>query len=1421
MASTEMTPDYVFETSWEVCNKVGGIHTVVSTKAQTLKAQFGDKLIMIGPDIWRDEEKNPEFEEDKTLYSDWKRVFNKIDVRVRIGRWKIIGSPIVLLVDFSPLISQKDKIFGGLWETYKLDSISGGWDYIEPAIFGYAAGKVIESFCAYNLDPKDRVIAHFHEWMTGAGVLYLEKFAPEIATVFTTHATSIGRSISGNGLPLYGPLKTYDGDDKARQLGMVAKQSLEKNSALAADAFTTVSEITAEECSQFLYRKVDEVTPNGFEDDFVPQGAEFDQKRKTAREKLIAVASKLFNKKFDEKTTKLLGTSGRYEYRNKGIDVYLESLKIVKEQNKLNSDLLAFIFVPANNYGARQDLKEALEKDTIVTNDRYSKYLTHGLHHVEYDAVVNRAINLGLDNADDNKVKLIFVPSYLKGDDGIFNMPYYDLLVGLDFTAFPSYYEPWGYTPLESIAFSVPTITTDLAGFGKYTEKFLTPDSKPVVVLKRNDDNYFEVSQALANQIVEYANADSDKMEKDRKAAYALSQQFLWKNLTKYYLSAYSTAMAKSKPRVDAADFSKYSIEAYNIKEVKVNRPIWRNIQVQPNLSGKFKGLEEMSYNLWWCWNYEAEELWQTIGDNGLWEKSGHNPITLLRQVDFNRLSELENDPEFLKKYEKVYGDFRNYMDEKKNAKGPSVAYFCMEYGIHDTLKIFSGGLGILAGDYLKEASDSNVDFVAVGLLYRYGYFQQRLSNYGDQLATNAPQDFRYLPILPVKADDGNQMEVQVAFPGRIIKAKVWKAQVGRVDLYLLDTDHEGNQEQDRWVTHHLYGGDRENRLKQEMLLGVGGVRALNKLGIKKQVYHMNEGHAALMGIERINNLIAERNFTLNEALEIVRASTLYTTHTPVPAGHDTFPEDMILTYMGHYPQRLGVSWKDFLQLGKINVDDHGEEFSMSVLAATLSQEVNGVSWLHGEVTKRMHPFDKMWSGYYPEELHIGYVTNGVHYPTWAAKEWQKFHKQTFGEKYISDQSNDENWKPFVSVPDAEIWKMRQQKRKDLIEYIKNRLDSSFIQRREDPARMLKIKTTLNENVLTIGFARRFATYKRGSLLFRHLDVLEKIVNNPDRPVQFLFAGKAHPNDGGGQAIIKHIVEISKRPEFVGKILFLEDYDISLAKRLVSGVDIWMNNPTRPLEASGTSGMKAVMNGALHFSVLDGWWVEGYRLVEDGGWALPQEKVYQEQDFQDELDAVTIYRLIQDEIAPKFYTRNSQGVPTDWVRFIKNSVSKIAPAFTMKRQLDDYYDRYYNLLADSANKINNNDYALARELAAWKRKIQVNWDKVNVVNVSFADIVKDPLYMGEEYFGEVVLDLGELSPDEVGIEMVITEVAQDGNAKLLSVNPLNLQKHAGRLAHYSVEMYPAKPGNFNYGFRLFPKNDKLVHRTDFALVKWL
>ena len=621
------------------------------------------------------------------------------------------------------------------------------------------------------------------------------------------------------------------------------------------------------------------------------------------------------------------------------------------------------------------------------------------------------------------------------------------------------------------------------------------------------------------------------------------------------------------------------------IKVSNVNTPNWKEVTVKSRIPEELEKLSEIARNIWWAWNFEATELFRDL-DPELWKECGQNPVLLLERMSYEKLEALAKDKVILRRMNEVYTKFRDYMDVKPDEQRPSIAYFSMEYGLSSVLKIYSGGLGVLAGDYLKEASDSNVDLCAVGFLYRYGYFTQTLSMDGQQIANYEAQNFGQLPIERVMDANGQPLIVDVPYLDYFVHANVWRVNVGRISLYLLDTDNEMNSEFDRPITHQLYGGDWENRLKQEILLGIGGILTLKALGIKKDVYHCNEGHAALINVQRICDYVAT-GLTFDQAIELVRASSLYTVHTPVPAGHDYFDEGLFGKYMGGYPSRMGITWDDLMDLGRNNPGDKGERFCMSVFACNTSQEVNGVSWLHGKVSQEM--FSSIWKGYFPEESHVGYVTNGVHFPTWSATEWKELYFKYFNENFWFDQSNPKIWEAIYNVPDEEIWKTRMTMKNKLVDYIRKSFRDTWLKNQGDPSRIVSLMDKINPNALLIGFGRRFATYKRAHLLFTDLDRLSKIVNNPDYPVQFLFTGKAHPHDGAGQGLIKRIIEISRRPEFLGKIIFLENYDMQLARRLVSGVDIWLNTPTRPLEASGTSGEKALMNGVVNFSVLDGW----------------------------------------------------------------------------------------------------------------------------------------------------------------------------------------------------------------------------------------
>ena len=850
------------------------------------------------------------------------------------------------------------------------------------------------------------------------------------------------------------------------------------------------------------------------------------------------------------------------------------------------------------------------------------------------------------------------------------------------------------------------------------------------------------------------------------------------------------------------------------IKADYVNTPQWKELTVKSRLPEQLKCLDELAHNLWWAWDYEARDLFKSL-DEALYEEVQHNPVVLLERLSYERKEAIVKDKSLMKKVKDVYAKFRAYMDVKPNKERASVAYFCMEFGITQVLKIYSGGLGILAGDYLKEASDSNVDMCGVGFLYRYGYFTQSLSMDGQQIAKYEAQNFNSLPIERVLDENGNPLVIDVPYTNYMVHAYVWRANVGRISLYLLDTDNDLNSEFDKPITHSLYGGDWENRLKQEILLGIGGILTLKRLGIKKDIYHCNEGHAALCNLQRLCDYV-ESGLTFNQAMELVRASSLYTVHTPVPAGHDYFDEALFGKYMGGYPARLGISWDELIGMGRQNPDDHNERFCMSTFACNTCQDVNGVSKLHGWVSQKM--FSPLWKGYFPEENHVGYVTNGVHFPTWAATEWRKIYDKYFDKNFMNDQSNEEIWHAINNVPDEEVWSTRMALKQKLVDYIREKFTENWLRNQGDPARVVSLLQRINPNALMIGFCRRFATYKRAHLLFTDIDRLAKIVNDPEHPVLFFFSGKAHPADGAGQGLIKKIYEISQRPEFLGKIIFLEDYDMQLARRLVSGVDIWMNTPTRPLEASGTSGEKAEMNGVVNLSVLDGWWVEGYR--EGAGWALPEKRTYENQAYQDQLDAATIYGLLENDIIPMYYNRNKKGYSADWVKVIKNSISTIAPHYTMKRQLDDYFDRFYNREALRFKKLQEHDYRLAKDIALWKETVAERWDEIHVVSKD-TSLLDTGGETGKKYTMRYVIDEQGLD-DAVGLELVSlkSNTSQDDH-EVYSVRPFKVKGHEGNLYTFEAVIEPDVAGAFRSCVRMYPKNANLPHRQDFCYVKWL
>jgi phosphorylase/glycogen(starch) synthase len=1405
-----LKPDYVFEVSWEICNKVGGIHTVISTKSPFMSREYGDKYILLGPDVWMETRENPEFTEDVNLFRVWKEKVHLDGLNIRIGRWNIPERPIVILVDFTTFFPRKDEILAEFWETYQLDSISGGWDYIEPVMFGYGAAKVIENFYEFHFTSRERIITHFHEWMTGAGILYLEKYVPQVGTVFTTHATILGRSIAGNGRLLYEHLEKLNPGALAHSYNITSKYSLEKCSAEVADCFATVSDITARECKLLLEKEPDQVTPNGFDPSIVPAPDEMKRKRNKARKLLFNVAGQLTGHTVPKDSVLLLN-SGRYEFRNKGIDLFIDSLG---ELNKITGKpILAYIMIPAHISGPDRELLDRMQglSRGLLTQ----KYLTHNLYHEEYDPVLKRISEAGLKNEPGDRVRIIFAPAFLDGHDGIFNLSYYDLLPGFDLTVFPSYYEPWGYTPLESAAFGIPTITTTLAGFGLWIKSHHKKKAEAIKVLERNDTNVAEVLAEMTSYIQSFTTKSPEEVLHLNQQAAEMAKTALWHHFFNNYREAYSFALNKSDDRFELFR-DKRQHEAYFLKDIPVEqKPTWNRVVVEPNIPKKLEKLALLSYNLWWTWNYDAEELFEQI-DPELWRQSGKNPRILAELLNIGRLKALEKDQEFIAKVDAVYKRFEDYMARAKDKPREQIAYFSMEFGLYENIKTYSGGLGILAGDYLKEASDSNKNMIGVGLLYRYGYFQQNISLFGDQIAEYHRQKFSHLPLTRLTNSKGELMKIIMALPGRNLYAQVWQVNVGRIPLYLLDTDISENTPGDRSVTHQLYGGDWENRFKQELLLGVGGVRLLKELGIEADVYHCNEGHAAFLSLERLRILVQDHGLTFHQAVEVVRSSSLFTTHTPVPAGHDSFDENLLRTYISHYPERLNISWQEFINLGKYRENDPSEKFSMSVLAVKLSQEVNGVSRIHGRVSREM--FQGLYEGYYTDEIHIGYVTNGVHHSTWTGSHWIELYKKHFGAEYLDHQSEPAFWEKIREVPDQEIWKLRNYYRKDLITYLKERLSDELTRRQENPKVKMRMLDSLNENALTICFSRRFATYKRAHLLFSNLERLLAILKNKEMPVQIIYAGKAHPADGAGQDLIKRIIEISKSPDFLGKIFFIENYDIELAKRLVRGVDIWLNTPTRPLEASGTSGEKAVMNGVLNLSVLDGWWAEGYR--PNAGWALREARTYANQQFQDELDSETIYDLLEEEIVPLYYNRKN-GIPSDWIAFIKNCIAEVAPHYTMKRMLDDYQHRFYNKLIERSRLVKKDDFHLAREIEAWKSKIRDGWHHLEVKRIAVPDAARKVLSLGDDFVAEIELKLNGIKAEDIGIDIIFGQKEMDVVKKVMHKEEMKMVEAAPGIAKFTCKISMEKIGVYHYAFRLYPKSKWLAHRQDFNLMKWI
>ncbi len=842
---------------------------------------------------------------------------------------------------------------------------------------------------------------------------------------------------------------------------------------------------------------------------------------------------------------------------------------------------------------------------------------------------------------------------------------------------------------------------------------------------------------------------------------------------------------------------------------------------VVPNLPEELVPLRELAYNLWHAWNPEALTLFMRL-DRELWEKCNHNPVLMLGRMDQDRLTELATDDGFLSHLKRVSDEFHRYVEYRRFfqfalgvEKDFRVAYFSAEFGVNDSIPNYSGGLGVLAGDHVKSASDLNVPLVGVGLMYQQGYFRQYLTSDGWQQENYPENDFHNMPLRLMRDPETNEpLTIYVPMKERQVAIRIWKLSVGRVSIYLLDTNNTLNAEGDRAITDQLYGGDIEHRLQQEIILGIGGVRALEELGIEPAVYHLNEGHSAFVMLERLRRLLRE-GLSRDEATLLVQSTSVFTTHTPVPAGNDVFPSELISNYLGNFAKELGVGIDELLGFGRVRPEDKGEGFCMTVLALKFSAFANGVSELHGRVSR------KMWKSLYPtvetEEVPIDHITNGVHIPSWISIEMAMLYYRYLGPKWVEDPDNEKVWDRVSAIPDAELWRTHERRRERLVAFTRKRLIGFLNRRGAKQQEIQNAREVLDPEALTIGFARRFATYKRGDLIFRDPDRLAAILNNPNRPVQLIFAGKAHPRDMAGKDIIKRIVHFTKDKRFRRRVVFLEDYDINVARYLVQGVDVWLNNPRRPLEASGTSGMKAAANGALNMSVLDGWWCEAYNGIN--GWAIGAGEEYEDTEYQDEVEARAILDLLENEVIPAFYKRSSDNLPREWIARMKNNLTTVCSFFNTHRMVEDYMENFYLAAAEKYGAFRENNHEPLKRLTQWRREVMERWDNVRIVSTDFPAGKENPI--GVPIQTRVVVDLCGLKPKDIQVEAYFGKINASGEFEFVETTILhNGKQKDGEHHEFSGILLMEKTGKFGIRFRIRPVHPLLEPVLTVKDLKW-
>lgn len=1415
----DSTPVTLFEVSWEVCNKVGGIYSVVSSKALQAVENFGEDYFLLGPSL----QQNPGFvETDEHIWDSLRLALGTRDLKCRLGRWDIPGRPKAILVDFSKRYASNQLLYD-LWKNYGVDSLSGGWDYLEPVMFATACGEVIATINESRVLPMGgRSVALFHEWMCGAGLLTVKKMAPDVGTVFTTHATMLGRALAGTGRDIYSNLRSISPANEAAALNITAKWSLESASAREADAFTTVSPITGEESTVFLGRQPDVITTNGLDMRVIPDYSMERAVPLATRARVMEAANRFLRCRMPE-NTRIFIISGRYEMHNKGVDVFLEALARAN-QNLAGAEasILALCLVMGGHTGVNP---AAVSGDPTASDNGQPFICTHYAWNAPQDPIINACRRLGLNNTPDMRVKVIFVPAMLDGNDGFLNMPYEEVLAACDEGFFPSWYEPWGYTPQECAAWAVPTVTTDLSGFGMWARQIMQQESDlgpGVNVMPRRGMNFEQSVEALHERVLKAVASEPDTLAQWRQNARDLAEQSSWEYFFSHYLEAFDLALKKAEAR-SGHDRSGHEALSRILTASCSATPFLRPIMAVAEMPKALSRLRDLAANLWWCWHDKAKALFMALNPQ-LWD-SCRNPIKMIEEADPERLNYLIYNEEYMRLYDEVLAEFDSYMAEPQRALSENVtpehpiAYFSTEYGINESVPIYSGGLGVLSGDHLKSASDMAVPLFGIGLLYKNGYFKQEIDHNGRQIALYPMNNFGQLPVRMLYDEAGEPVFVQLELPGRILFARVWKMQVGRVALYLMDTDTRRNTDEDRQITDRLYEANREIRLLQEMLLGIGGMRLIRTLNLAPHVYHMNEGHSAFMVIERLQECMA-MGMSYEEATVRVRSNTVFTTHTPVPAGNEAFSLELMGRYFSGIAAHLGLSWQQFAQLGQMEGGD-SHSFEMTVLALRLSSRANGVSRLHGEVSR--HMWNKLWKSLPLIETPIDHVTNGVHTPSYVGSWMHELLSHYLGPDWLQAQPESPIWEKVNEIPDDIYWAARMTQKEALLDALRERI-SAFAQKfKLDQAQRASMEKLLKPDTLIIGFARRFAPYKRATLLFADPDRLARILSNPERPVCLVFSGKAHPADEAGINLIQEVLRMCRDERFLGRIFFMEDYSLAVSRLLAQGCDVWLNTPRRPHEASGTSGMKLPVNGGINLSISDGWWCEGYN--RENGWTIgpviTTELPNEEQNDYD--DAEALYSLLENAVLPLYFELNDAGLPAGWIATSKRSLKSLTAMYSSNRMLSDYIRQAYLPSARRRDMLAEDDWALCRELAAWENDLPARFGTVKMEEIILSGVESNTMTCGEPVSVRLHMHLGEMKPEEILVQLVIGPAYASGNfrsaPKVLRLEPRTAD-HGEDGMDYSATYIPTHNGHYRYGIRVIPVHRALGSPLETGLVLW-